>query len=188
MSKRDAAVKLAQKGFKVFLLGLDSKIPAIPVVIDKAINDPEKVYEMWTSAFGQSRDNNIGINTDDLFVMDFDAKVGRELMEKEFSAYAKVFKFRHVVQTRDGGYHAYMRLPEGVRVKGSVKSKIFGETVDIRSFHNYVVGAGSDIDGLAYVWLESHGFEVPGSVEDLDVAHADLLEKCERPSSAWRKI
>ncbi len=108
MSKRDAAVKLAQKGLKVFLLGLDSKIPAIPVVTDRAINDPLKVAEMWTSSFGESRDENIGVNTDDLFVMDFDGKDNPGLMEREFTAYKEVFKFHHVVRTPSGGYHAYM--------------------------------------------------------------------------------
>lgn len=184
MGKKEAAIALAAKGFRVFLLGLDSKIPAIDVVTDMAINDPIRVAEMWTDPFGGPRDENIGVSTDTLFIMDFDAKAGRELMEKEFAAYKKVFNFRHVVRTTNGGYHAYMRLPAGVRIKGKVKAKAFGETIDIRSWHNYVVGPGSDIKGLTYEWIVSvpDQLEEPRSVEDLDFAHPDLLEKCERPA------
>ncbi|HUQ35197.1 MAG TPA: AAA family ATPase [Aestuariivirga sp.] len=182
MSKRDSAVKLAQKGFKIFLLGVDSKIPAIDVVTDKAICDPAKVREMWSDPFGNSRHENIGINTNDLLVLDFDTKSGQDAADVAFTAFREASKCKHVAKTRSGGFHVFYRLSPGVCCASTVKK--ISPVIDTRSFHSYVVGAGSDIDGAYYKWLISppEGLVEPASVADLELAPQELIEACGQPT------
>lgn len=176
MSKRAAAVALATKGFRVFLLDINAKTPAIAVVTDKAIADPAAVHAMWSDPFGASRDNNIGVSTDELLVLDFDVKAGREVMEREFEAFRKVLGFKHVVQTTSGGYHVFFRLPAGTRCASTAKK--LGASIDTRSWHGYVVGPGSDIDGSSYTWLASipDQFDEPERIEDIPLAPKSLIE------------
>ncbi len=182
MTKRASALALASKGFRVFLLDVNAKTPIIEDFPAKATADPVAVERAWTDPFGESRDNNIGISTDNLLVLDFDVKVGREVMEREFDAFNKVFKFKHVVLTQSGGCHVYYRLPEGIRTANT--SKKLGASVDTRSFHGYVVGAGSDVERSHYSWLVSipDDFAEPESVDDLALAPQELIEACGAPS------
>lgn len=78
---RDAAVRLARKGFKVFPLVPNGKVPAFKDQDWKvtASDDPDRVHRLWSEALsGDPLDFNIGIATGSgLFVLDIDNKDGK---------------------------------------------------------------------------------------------------------------
>lgn len=180
MSKRNAAVALAKMGFLVFPVESNGKKPIIDNWTERAISDPKRVHDWWTEATGEERDYNIGVCCNNLLVVDIDTKGGDNpndvlaKMEKEHGALP-------VVSTPSGGYHAYFRLPEGVRVGNTAKR--FGPTVDTRSWHGYVLGPGSDINGNSYSWVVStaDGNVEPGHISDLPLVPASYIEGSERP-------
>ncbi len=182
MTMRAAAVALAEKGFRVFPCLINGKFPAVKDDFSgRASSDPAKVREWWTEAVtGESSHANIGISTDDLLVLDFDVKNGAEgLADLEY--WESILDYKHLVYTPSGGYHAYFKLPPGVRVAGNIK-KIRPAT-DVRSWHNYVIGPGSEIDGNAYSWVESEADNnvVPAAIGDLDIAPQWVVDLCDTP-------
>ena len=187
MSTREKAIVLAKIGFEVFPLKTNEKIPAIAVVTGAATSDVIKVKETWTDVFGQSRDLNIGISTDNLVVIDFDIKHGYPAMNADFERLIKAYPTKYVVRTPSGGLHAYYRLSPSIRCANTAKK--LGKTVDTRSFHGYVLGVGSSINGETYSWLESDpdGFERPNSVDDLPIAPDGLIQECGAPAERMER-
>jgi len=92
--------------------------------------DEEKIREWWNEA-----DYNVGVSTTNFVVVDVDMKKGKDgvgsyaMMDGHYDTF--------VVMTATGGYHCYFT---GGPVRGSIG---FWEGIDIRSWHNYVVGPGS---------------------------------------------
>lgn len=164
------SVLLAQKGFHVFPLGVNSKEPAIKLFPTRATTDVSQI-EIW----GRNGPNrNVGVSTTSsvygaLLVIDVDDKDGRDgsntilALEMEGLILPPTF----TVRTPSGGWHYYFIVPYPVKQGVDV----LGSGVDTRSKGGYVVGPGSILDGKTY--------EI---VHDLPIAHAPdwLLERLQR--------
>lgn len=156
---RDAAVELATMGLHVFRLRPNSKeVHARSDHHNEDVygprwnapsSDPEVVRRMWTHpATGNSRSDNIGVDTSHgLVVLDVDTKDGKSGAEDWKRALNELgdAPLTYSVQTPSGGYHFYYAVDQAVGAH-----KVFGEGIDVRSHHGYVVGAGSVINGKTY--------------------------------------
>lgn len=148
MSKLDSALALAKKGFRIFPLARNSKLPALEGDWrGHATCDPAKVRELW----GGDHDYNIGLWTKDMIVLDFDVSKSRPGMADLADFAAKGVDMSAKVRTASGGIHVYLRTPDGIAVANSV-GKIAKGT-DVRGTGGYVVAPGSTIDGRAYEWI-----------------------------------
>lgn len=152
MDKRNAAIRLAEEGFRIFPLRPNSKIPPEDYPWKAmASADPATAERRWSGRFA---DHNIGLATGDgLLVLDFDTKKDQpglrslDLLEMLHDLPASVR-----VRTPSGGVHVYLRVPKDVGLSVSV-DKIPGfPGVDVRCDGGYVVAPGSTIDGVAYEW------------------------------------
>lgn len=157
MGKKDAALQLVQRGFKVFpLYGVhedadteswtcDCGNPACasagkhPLLSHKehASSDPAMVEQWWA----KWPNANIGVRTDGLLVVDVDYRSGglESYMWLEGQEDAP-WRATLTVETGNG-FHEYYRLPAGVSVKQGGRLL---QGVDFKSgAGNYVVGPGS---------------------------------------------
>lgn len=170
-----SALALAQRGWYVFPLRVNSKIP--PKGWDswesRATNDPIEVTEIW-SAYP---DRNIGLATgpSGLCVLDFDsAKAPNEKsgIENFRQAYpGRKLPGTYTVRTAGGGWHLYYRQPGGLRNSAGK----LAERVDTRGQGGYVVAPGSVIDGNAYQEVSPFD-EAPTNLPELpDWIASDLL-------------
>jgi hypothetical protein len=135
---REAALRLAAHGFKVFPITAGAKSP--PLVREwqhVATSDVVQVGAWWT----QWPEANVGIHCDGLVVIDVDPKTGGyeslAALEKETQLEAT-----YEVETPSGGRHIYYR---GLAKNGV---DVLGHGLDIRSTAGYVLGAGSSIPGV----------------------------------------
>jgi len=86
-SKLEAALELASRGFHVFPVVANSKLPLIDGWQRRATTDPDTIRRWWTCpVMGTEQDHNVGICTsrfngaDHLVVLDVDNKEGRDGM------------------------------------------------------------------------------------------------------------
>lgn len=146
MSKRDAALAWAARGFRVFPIIANSKHPAIERFYDEATTDPAKIRQWWSDLYGNERDYNIGVSTTGFVVVDLDTKDGKngvaayEGMGGDFGTL--------IVRTPSGGFHCYYRAGDFANTQGDRGGLAPG--VDTRSRHGYVLAPGSSIDGVPY--------------------------------------
>jgi hypothetical protein len=156
-TKVGAALDLIGRGFRIFPLLPNSKIPAIKGWKEKATRNPDLVRQVW-----ESGDYNIGVYCEDMIVVDVDVKHGKpglaSLMELGIDLAT------YTVRTPSGGLHLYYA---GANV--SLSAGRIGAGLDVRSGGGYVVGPGSTIDGTAYV-IERDAAIVP--------AEQGLIDRC----------
>lgn len=151
------ALELAQRGFHVFPLVPNSKLPLITDYPNRATRDAAQITRWWTSAGGRVRDYNVGISTTafadagSLVVVDIDTKSNGydsalllELEGKELPCTLRTV-------TPSGGAHLFYRTSKPVKQGAGV----LGKGLDIRSRGGYVVGPGSLLDGRAYAFTDS---------------------------------
>jgi hypothetical protein len=150
VSKRDAAITLAEQGLRVFRLEVNGKRPAFGGWQQEATSDPEVVRKLWTGRTGNAMPYNIGVAPDpNLLVFDEDVSGGkqgdksRELLEMLYEQLPVTL----VVRSARGGKHRYYATPSPV---ANSTSKV-GTHIDIKSAGGLVVGPGSVIDGTEYV-------------------------------------
>lgn len=147
MTKLDAALVLAQRGFKVFPLTAGAKAPPIiarwPV---NATSDAETVNRWWVNV----PDANIGIHCAGMLVVDVDVKKGGDsslfLLEMEHGELPKTLTTR----TPTGGRHLFYRVPADVRNGVDV----LGPGLDVRARGGYVVAPGSSVPAGRYKFEE----------------------------------
>src|SRR5947209_12336724 len=150
-----AALRWQRLGYAVLALGVGSKRPHQlfasehgPAGVHWATTDPAMVDYVW------ARDKlaGIGVATGQasrLLVIDLDVKdglngrieLGRFMLEHQLAVPMGL-----QVSTPSGGWHIWMRLPEGVSVPGRIGIL---PGVDVKSDGGYVVAAPSR------VWLDS---------------------------------
>lgn len=127
-----------------------SKAPMVKDWPNTATQDPATIKAIWT----RYPDANIGVLCDGMIVIDVDVKDGNpgraSLMDLDIDLNT------FTVRTPTGGLHVYYRGPN---IKNSVKQ--LGPGLDVRSYHGYVLGPGSTIDGVPYT-----------VVSDAPIAHA----------------
>lgn len=136
-SLRDHALAFAKRGFRVFPLVPNSKLPRVKEFYDVATADPEAVAKMWSDPVtGWSQDHNIGVATDGMIVVDIDMKKGKDGLASYVELDLPLDTL--MVRTPTGGLHAYLSGPSKSLSVGKL-----GEGLDIRSAHGYVVAPGS---------------------------------------------
>lgn len=144
MSKLEAALAWAARGFRVFPLRENGKEPLFGMDewYDYATLDESRIRMYWIDpVLGVERNYNIGVDCTDMVVVDIDVKDGKNGLE-EYAAISGEWATLCVL-TPTGGYHLYFTGPD------SSNSPI-SPAIDIRSHHGYVVGPGSEIDGRRY--------------------------------------
>lgn len=141
-SKLESALALARKGFRVFPLHPNSKIPAINDFPNVATTDEAKIRAWWSDPVQKCESNhNIGIATGrGLVVIDLDVKEDQNGLEtfKDID-FLDECADTYRVRTPSGGLHLYFHA-EGT-FRNSVR--LLGPGVDVRADGGFVVAAGS---------------------------------------------
>lgn len=148
MSKAEAAVQWARRGFRVFPCHPDE-----PGREGNARRAKKPMWEGWTEwatadeatirSWWGSQEFNIGVLTTDLVVVDIDIKPDRDGMASWMSLYGGFDTL--MVRSPSGGLHLYYG---GANV--ALNQGALGRGLDIRSHHGYVLAPGSTIDGVPY--------------------------------------
>lgn len=174
-SKLEHALDLARRGFRLFPLIRGGREPAIKGWPEKATTD-EATLRAW---FGDEVfAHNIGVATGDgLVVLDVDRKKGKdgEVALQVLQAIHDDLPASLAVETPSGGWHMYFKSEREV---GNNVGHL-GEGLDIRGYHGFVVGPGSDGEWGAYRTL----LDVP-----LAEAPPWLLDLCETPIKRDERI
>lgn len=155
MSFFASALNLASRGFHVFPLVANSKLPLIEDYPTLATTDREQIRKWWLDpVLDIEQPHNVGISTtrfgDDeaLVVVDVDNKGKKngneEIIRLELEG--KDFPGTFTQKTPTGGLHLVYRHKTPVK-QGT---DVLGRGLDIRSRGGYVVAAGSCIDGAYY--------------------------------------
>ncbi|ASN73061.1 integrase [Ralstonia phage DU_RP_II] len=167
MSRLEHALRLAERGFYVFPVAPDGKLPAIKDWVNKATREPEQISKWWSN-----RDYNIGISTtrfgDDkaLCVVDVDTKEGkdgeRSLLQLELQGQELPVTLEQA--TPSGGRHLVYLVDAPLRQGVDV----LGNGLDIRSRGGFILGPGSEIGGRKYAQINGHGVlaSAPGWLVD----------------------
>jgi hypothetical protein len=135
------AQALAKRGFKIFRLRPNEKVPFSSGWQEEAKAD--------ATPWADGADFNIGVLCGEgMLAIDIDMKSGvdGEAGWKALNIEESDLQVRTV--SDPSGRHIYFSLPEGVSISNSA-SKI-AKGVDVRGVGGYVVGPGSVIDGIEY--------------------------------------
>lgn len=156
MSRLEQALRLAERGFFVFPVVPDGKLPAIKNWVEKATRDAEQISKWWSN-----RDYNIGISTTRfgdgkaLCVVDVDTKEGkdgeRSLLQLELQGQELPVTLEQA--TPSGGRHLVYLVDAPLRQGVDV----LGNGLDIRSRGGFILGPGSEIGGRKYAQINGHG-------------------------------
>ena len=146
-TRRDWAEHWAARGFPVFRLQENAKIP-LPGSegFYDATTDAETVRAWWTNPqTGDSLDWNIGMRpvAGVFSVIDLDVKEGSKGPENYEQLGGIIEGF--VVETASGGWHVFYAGPDIASTVGKL-----APGVDSRGSTGYVVAAGSVVDGVPY--------------------------------------
>lgn len=177
MSFLNQALELASKGFYVFPLQANGKLPAIDDFPNRASRDPEQIKKWWLDPVLElEQPYNIGISTTKyngsqaLVVVDVDnkdaKKGGEQLLKLELEGFDFVETATQVTPT--GGLHLIYRTKEAVKQGQSV----LAPGLDIRSKGGYIVGHGSVINGKPYAWQGGHS--------EVELCPPWIIERCGR--------
>lgn len=143
--KLAAALEAAAKGFRVFPVKANSKIPALKDWPDKATDDRRRIESWWNL----DPDANIGIATGHgLLVVDADTKDNRPGGDSLDMLDMIGLPASYRVATPSGGTHVYLKIDGPQRNRAGTIPDYPG--IDIRGDRGYVLGPGSTIDGRAY--------------------------------------
>jgi len=176
MSLLKSALQLAEKGFHVFPLVENSKIPLIKDFPNIASKDPETIKAWWVDEFLDLEQNyNIGISTTSynctqaLIVVDVDNKKDKngsdELLKLEMQGFDVESTYTQTTPT--GGEHLVFLAQNAVKQGVNVLAR----GLDIRSRGGYIVGAGSKINGDVYL----------GNDESISECPTWISKKCGEP-------
>jgi hypothetical protein len=171
-------VAYARLGYAVFPLAPGEKRPhgrLVPHGLKEASREEATITTWWRSCPGCG----VGILAPEgVLVLDFDDPTAWERLKGEYPTLGNAPRQR----TPKGGYHVFLRLPQGVRLSATVR-KLAG--VDLRGMGKaYVVASPTRLaDGRGYTW------EVPlVKPEDLPQIPEDLLLRLLPPPPAPREV
>lgn len=146
MSKLEAALAWASRGYRVFPLQANSKHPLDIAWTSHASADEAVIRAWWIDpVLGAERDYNIGWLTNGWIVADVDVKSGKQGLETAERLGLRIGETL-TMRTPTGGFHLVFRGLEHV-----VSNSPLGLDVDIRSHHGFVLAPGSTIGGVPYV-------------------------------------
>lgn len=153
ISLLDAALKYADRGWRVFPLTEGKKAPALIKSWNTRATDSKEQIKAWWKKWPKA---NIGILTGEksgIFVVDIDPKNGGD------ESITDLLKDRELpntstVRTGSGGSHIFFRYPDE---KIKTRRGFPGAGIDICSNGGYVVAAPSiHPNGTAYLWANNH--------------------------------
>lgn len=173
------AIALASRGFRVFPLHRNGTKPVHEGWTEYASSDVAEVFDLFCTAWDEKGNAfplqsdpgyNVGVLCDNMLVVDVDTKKGR-------SGWASFMRFdpdreTFTVETKSGGRHYYY---DTAGASFANTSGTLGEGLDTRSYHGYVVGPGSVVDGKEYRVLYD-----PGVIAD---PPAELLRELKPPKT-----
>lgn len=179
----EAALFLAKKHFHVFPLPFNKKKPpTMPDYFDFATTNEKNIRRFWVDpVLDIVQPYNVGISTtsfnggeEALLAVDVDTKDGKKgdetLLQLELEGFD--FPVTYTQRTPSGGYHLVYRVKSPVRqFVGKNEESPLGRGLDVRSFHGYIVGAGSMINGVPYT----------GDNSPIAKAPKWLIERCGAP-------
>ncbi len=164
---KDAAVRYAEMGYKVFPVKPMDKAPPLvqnwPALATSDVKQVERWWNDWPTA-------NIAIHCVGMLVIDIDGAEWSEDNWATFSEMAQVTNWM-VDTPRNGGMHYWYRLPLGEKVPNSVSQAAKG--VDVRSDGGYVLVPPSRRDCGQYNWQHGQFLDVP--YERLQVVPQSIL-------------
>ena len=169
MSKLEAALAWARRGYPVFPLVPNGKEPAFGEDwTELSTTDETVIRSMWSDPLTRiERDYNIGVDCTGRVVIDIDVKDGKDGYNEYAQLTGDTAWGTLCVQTPTGGYHLYF---EG----DDVGNAPISPGVDVRSHHGYVVGPGSTIDGRRYeVVRDVEAAWLPGTLSRYLTAYID---------------
>lgn len=172
--KREIAISLAERGFRVFPLVVDGRKPAVANWPERTSSDPAIVARFWSDDTGAPKHYNIGIATGQgLVVLDFDCKNGKAGMATldAWDGIPGELPRSLRARTASGGVHVYLSAPENVDLRNTVDKLEPG--VDVRAYHGYVIAPGSTIGELTYEWLTPADSPIEPMADD-------MIERCLR--------
>ncbi|WP_167525714.1 VapE domain-containing protein [Cupriavidus oxalaticus] len=151
-----AALDFAVRGWAVFPLKPEEKIPLTQHGFKDATTDPATIRQWWT----QWPDANIGIATgctSGLLVLDIDVKdgaAGAETLQQLESEHGGLQTRR--VQTPSGGQHLYFNSGGDIGSRGKLLPGL-----DVRAEGGYVVAPPSVLGNGAYQWINPDDVPAP---------------------------
>jgi hypothetical protein len=172
MTMLDHALAAAAKGFRVFPVRQNGKVPLVEDWPNRATTDPDVIRKWWTDALGEPANHNVGIAVGNgTGVLDFDIKGAKRGMASFQEMRLKGLPESLTVTTPSGGFHVYLKT----KVPFPNKVEKLAEGVDTRGDGGYVLAPGST--------LIVNGEEVPyRTVTDRPIAEAPnwLVEDIKR--------
>lgn len=140
MNLVDYAYDMVMRGYKVFPLIPGGKKPAHTGWLLEATDDLARVEQLWA----ENPNFNIGVLTNGFVVADLDTKKG-DLVIPAFVQRGGNLQHTFTVRTASGGYHCYYNAGPNAGYEQSYHQAIskLATGIDIKSYHNYVVGPGS---------------------------------------------
>lgn len=183
-TKAEWAKLHAQKGFWVFRLAANGKVPKYKGWQMEATRDPDMIDELWK---GKDANCNIGAYTskfkDDLalLVVDVDNKGGKDGDGTMFELDMGNCPFPDTFENRTptGGRHVVYFAEKAVK-QGA---EVLGEGLDIRSRGGYIAMAGSTIDGKSYVFKNTPIVKAPDWLYSKLLLATNVAPKMEVDSS-----
>lgn len=151
MTKKEAALAYARKGWKIFPCAENTKIPLAGTHgVKDATSDAEKIAEWWDA----NPNANVGLacgSASGVWVVDVDVRKDKGVDGfKSISASGKKLKETLSQNTPSGGMHLLYRC-DG---EPPANKNGFLEGVDVRGDGYYVVVSPSTINGKKYAWTE----------------------------------
>lgn len=149
MGKLHDALAWAERGFPVFPVVANSKVPLYEGWTETATTDPATITAWWTDpVLGTEANHNIGCLCSDRVIIDVDVKKGKNGAQEylDMGGHGGTL----TVGTPSGGFHYYFDGPNSSNAGLS-------DGVDVRSFNGYTLAPGSEIDGVAYTILRNGG-------------------------------
>jgi hypothetical protein len=142
-----AAIGYARLGYPVLPLAPGEKRPhggLVPHGLREASQDLKVIRAWWRSC---PRCGGGILAPEEVLVLDFDDPTAWERLKGDYPALEAAPRQR----TASGGYHVFLRLPEGVRLSATTRAL---EGVDLRGMGRaYVVAAPTRLaDGRGYSW------------------------------------
>ena len=180
--KIDHALSLAKKGFRVFPIRPNSRVPRYGLKWkDYATTNPEEIEQWWS----ENPNYNVGIATGaGTLVVDVDVKNGKP--GRASFEMLKMLDFpdnSYQVDTPTGGTHVYLRTDH---VHGQRVDLPEYPGIDIRCDGGYVVGPGSTIDGKTYEANDKPIAPIPDWFSTYLTKHAPRKsENREEPLVEW---
>ena len=176
MGKLSAALAWAGRGFRVFPLQANSKLPLDLAWTEFATTNAKTIAGWWLDPVtGFERDYNIGFLTTDWIVADVDVKHAKRGLQT-FAELGLEFDTL-TIKTPSGGFHLVYR-----GTGSPVGQQPLGPGIDVRATNGYVVAAGSVLEGRAYeVIFDEPVAEFPSHLRPLLRAPAQRKDRTAAP-------